>query len=108
MAETQQLTWTPGNGTVYDILLTKTDATFQGHAAGTFVATISNPGGPVVMFLNPDADLLIYSYVMEKTGLNEHDASCVTEMLAAAMGRRGAVTKAEWYKLGIKNPYTAP
>jgi hypothetical protein len=82
-----QASWSPGNGTVYDVVIVRLVSKFQGHGPGTYMATISNLGRPTVMFLNPSGGFLTWRYVAEKTGLNERDCNCVTEMLAAMTGR---------------------
>lgn len=106
--ETTHLTWSPGNGTKYDVLVTLTDFdhTFMGHAPGTFVCTISGYPKSTVLCVSANEGFLHYTWVMEHTGLNEPDASCVTTMLATWMGIECAVCGEDWYVRSIRNPFT--
>ncbi|MDB4278659.1 hypothetical protein N9917_03575 [Deltaproteobacteria bacterium] len=90
-AHTAHLTWEPGNGTHYDVLLTTLDKPFMGHGAGTIMAVISHNPAPVALFLSPGGGYLHWTYVMEKTGLGAHDASVVAEMIGPVIGREFAV-----------------
>jgi hypothetical protein len=98
--------WEPGNGTRYDVMLTRVEQTFMGHGVGTYLVTVSDYGSPKSFFTSKNGGYLIHHWVSEKTGLNEHDASVVAEIVAAVLERPVGVVEAPWYRLGV--PEFAP
>jgi len=81
------LTWQPGNGTRYDIILTQLAVDTYGQKAGTWMVVGPWTDRARVMFLTPDGGFLAYNYVGEKMGIGPHDASVVAMMVAPHIGR---------------------
>lgn len=84
------ITWSPGNGTRYDLIVTRLAVPVYGHEAGTYMVVGPWTDRARVMFLG-DGGYLSYDYVAEKFGIGPHDASVVTMMLAPHIGREAGV-----------------
>lgn len=97
--------WEPGNGTRYDVVLVYLEQGFQGTGEGMVLVTASGFPRATAFVVNPAPGILHYSYVMEKSGLEAHDASVVTEIVAAVLGREAAPTKEHWYRERVKTPF---
>lgn len=102
-----RLEWSPGNGTRYELLVTEVPTTIFGSSNGGYVVVGPFPDKLRAMVVSPEGGLH-YSYVMEKMGLNEIDASCVTVMLREALGIEAWPSESEWFTKGIKRPFGAP
>ncbi len=91
----KHLTWRPGNGSQYDLFVTRLDAPFGDVPAGSWM--IVGPWSPRarIMFLEPVADgaddALQYSRVGREFRVGDHDASIITMMLAPHVGRTAVV-----------------
>lgn len=105
--ESMRLLWEPGNGTRYELLVTRTDSTIFGASQGGFVV-VGPFSDKLRAMVVPLEGGLHYTYVMEKMGLNEIDASCVAVMLREALGIEAWPTDSEWFTKGIKRPFVAP
>jgi hypothetical protein len=80
------LTWQPGNGTRYDIILVKLALDTYGQKAGTWMVVGPWSDRARVMFID-EGGYISHQYVGEKFGIGPHDASVVTLMIAPHIGR---------------------
>ncbi|NBR68244.1 MAG: hypothetical protein EBT79_13405, partial [Actinobacteria bacterium] len=80
------ITWQPGNGTRYDIILTQLTIDTYGQKAGTWMVVGPWADRARVMFLT-EGGYLDHNYVGEKLGIGPHDASVVAMMVAPHIGR---------------------
>ncbi len=105
--ESMHLLWEPGNGTRYEILITKAATSIFGASQGGFVVVGPFSDKLRAMVVSPEGGLH-YTYVMEKMGLNEIDASCVTVMLREALRIEAWPMESEWFTSRIKRPFVSP
>ena len=85
------ITWQPGNGTRYDLILVLLEVDTYGQKAGTWMLIGPWTDRARVMFLAPDGGYLAHQYVEEKLGIGPHDASVVAMMVAPHIGREAGV-----------------
>lgn len=104
--ESTRLLWEPGNGTRYELLVTRVETPIFGSSGGGFIVVGPFSDKLRAMVVSLDGGLH-FSYVMEKMDLNEIDASCVTVMLGEALGIEAWPTDSEWFTKGIKRPFVA-
>lgn len=107
MTEAMRLIWEPGNGTRYELCVTRFEGPLFGCSEGGFVVVGPFPDKLRAMVVPTDMDLH-FTYVMEKMGLGEIDASCVTVMLGKALDVEAWPTDSEWYTRGIQRPFVPP
>jgi hypothetical protein len=81
------ITWQPGNGTRYDVILTRLDVDVYGQKAGTWMVVGPWTARARVMFL-AEGGVLSFGYVGEKMDIGPHDASVVAMMVAPHIGRQ--------------------
>lgn len=84
------ITWSPGNGTRYDITLVQLAIDTYGHKAGTWMIVGPWTDRARVMFMD-EGGYLAHSYVAEKLGIGPHDASVVAMMVAPHIGREAII-----------------
>ena len=99
------LQWEPGNGTRYDVIITHLEQSFMGHGVGIYLVTVSDSPRPTAFFVAKDGGYIVHHWVSEKTGLNAHDASVVTEMVGAALERPIGVIEEDWYRERVPVPF---
>lgn len=79
------VTWSPGNGTRYEVLITKLPVDAAGHPAGTYMVVGPWPDRSRVVFVTPGS-FIHYSWIGEKMAIGPHDASVVAMMVAPHTG----------------------
>lgn len=97
--------WEPGNGTRYDVVLVYLEQGFQGGGQGMVLVTASGFPRATSFIINPTSGILHWTYIMEKSGLEVHDASVVTEIVAAVLGRKAVLTDEDWYRDCVATPF---
>jgi len=86
------ITWQPGNGTRYDLILTQLEVDTVGPKSGSWILVGPWTDRPRVIFLDgATGGILHYSYIAEKFNVGPHDASVIALMVAPHVGRE-AVT----------------
>jgi hypothetical protein len=83
--------WEPGNGTSYEVLLTKTEG-FGGHGPDIWLAVGPWAERPRAMYVR-EGDTLSYHYVSDKYGVGLHDASVVALMIAPHVNGKATTLK---------------
>jgi len=87
------------------VVLVYLEQEFQGTGKGMVLVTASGFPRATSFIINPNGGVLHFTYVVEKSGLEVHDASVVTEIVAAVLGREAVPTKESWYRESVQTPF---
>lgn len=79
--------WEPGNGTRYEVSITRLPVAVHGYKAGDYMVVGPWPDRHRVMFLPDMGGILTMDTVARHLGLSPHDASVVALMVAPHTGR---------------------
>ena len=81
------ITWQPGNGTRYDLILTKLEVDTVCPNSGSWILVGPWTDRARVIFLDENGGPLHFSYIAEKFNVGPHDASVIALMVAPHIGR---------------------